>query len=122
MPRHSTGGSYVHPQEHTRKIYELAHVENIPLQAQLQPPLFLKLLNTLCGGNDIADALRNMKSALGEKGEQIQAWREVRNASLRSRRQALNSLNHRDKPGKNPKDNTDKDSDCPELILKESHC
>ena len=41
--------------------------------------------------------------------EQIQAGRQARKASLRSRRQALNSLNHGGKPGEKLKDNVDKD-------------
>ena len=109
VPRHSAGGSYVCV--HVRKSKnlhmqtKLARMENVCLilRAQLQPHL-----GALSGGSEITNALSGIqKSALQE---QIRAWRRARTDNLRSRRQALNSLKHGDKPGVKLKDNVDKDS------------
>ena len=81
-------------------ILKCTRAENLfhYLRAQLQTsPLERLILNG--GGSEIANALSG-KEWLGDKKtaiknrEQIQSWRQARNASLRSRGPDLNSLNH----------------------------
>ena len=85
------------------------------------PPSELEAVEYSCRGREIADTLSGIRKSVLRDKKTVSKFEpgDKPEMSLLNRG---DGLIHGDIPGKKLKDNADKDSDWPKLILKGSHC